>query len=442
MSRGRRFQRESVMAYRWVVLVFGILAYATSIFARQNYAGVQKFIAQDLHLDKGALGLMGSVFFYAYALFQLPCGIASEKFGGRWIAGLGVLLTAGAMAGFATGETEGQLLVWRVLAGIAGAAAYVSMSGSLAHWFSPSERGFSQAALGGVGGALGESSAFLLLPVISIYFASGWRQGTNVVAAAIALLGILCLVFLRPAPSERRAAGTASFDWKVLADPRLWCYTLLFSAFIVAIRIMQPWIAVYAADVYIVERRLSMSDATLQGGVLAMIAYSMLGRGIGNPLGGKLSDILVRRGISRETLAILWLTLAVVLFQILSAGLTATWSLGVTAFLLGVSVNLFTLITAAASEAYGPQKTASIVSFMVMVSQLAGATALALSGYAGMSLGAGSGNALVEYRGIWLSAMVGVLLFAVPGAAMYLALTKGWIGERRELLSGATKAET
>ena len=60
------------MAYRWVILAFGVLAYATSQFTRQNYTGVQKFIAADFHLDKGALGLLGSTFFYSYALFQMP----------------------------------------------------------------------------------------------------------------------------------------------------------------------------------------------------------------------------------------------------------------------------------------------------------------------------------------------------------------------------------
>jgi hypothetical protein len=32
--------RRLTPAYRWVVLVFGIVAYATSRFARQNYTGI------------------------------------------------------------------------------------------------------------------------------------------------------------------------------------------------------------------------------------------------------------------------------------------------------------------------------------------------------------------------------------------------------------------
>src|SRR5262247_2564124 len=110
--------RDAPSPYRWVILAVGIVAYGTSQFSRQNYAGVQKFIAADLHLDKGAIGLLGSAFFYAYALFQMPWGIASDRFGSRAVIGLGIFLTAGTMVGFAAGSTAESLMVWRALGGI------------------------------------------------------------------------------------------------------------------------------------------------------------------------------------------------------------------------------------------------------------------------------------------------------------------------------------
>jgi sugar phosphate permease len=105
-------------SYRWIILAAGILAYGTTQFSRQNFAGVQKFIAADLHLDKGAVGLLASAFFYTYALFQIPWGVASDRFGSRWIIGLGILLTAATMLGFSTGQSEGSLLIWRACAEI------------------------------------------------------------------------------------------------------------------------------------------------------------------------------------------------------------------------------------------------------------------------------------------------------------------------------------
>jgi len=129
------------MAYRWIILVFGMLAYTTSYFARTNYTGIAKFISADLDLDKALLGVMGSVFLYAYALSQMPWGVASDRWGSRKAIGLGVLLTAVTLWGFATSATYNQLLFWRVATGIAAAAVYVSMAGGLSRWFSPNARG-------------------------------------------------------------------------------------------------------------------------------------------------------------------------------------------------------------------------------------------------------------------------------------------------------------
>lgn len=400
-----------------MILGFGILGYAATLFARQNYSGIQKFIAADLHLDKALLGLLGSVFFYSYAVFQMPWGVASDKWGSRSITGIGVLLVAGTMVGFATSQSASQLLFWRAASGIAGAAVYVAMSGGVARWFPQHERGLSQTALGGVGGALGESAAFFLLPAMAIYISTGWRQATDMVAAGLAAIGLLCLIFLRSAPPNRPATTRRPFDAALLADPQLWAYTFLYSAFIMAVRIVQPWIAVYATDLYLAHG-LAMNAAVLRGGLLAVVAYSLLGRGVGCPLGGRASDAALRAGVARTTVAMTWLMSAIVLLWILSTGMSSAWSLGIIAFLVGVSINSFSLINAAVADTYGPQRTASIVSFVNMVAQFAGATGLAISGYAGISLSGQAGNALAEYRGIWLSAMAGVAIMTGLGMAM------------------------
>ena len=41
-------------SYRWIILVFGILAYATSHFARQNYTGA-KLRTRDARLETAPL---------------------------------------------------------------------------------------------------------------------------------------------------------------------------------------------------------------------------------------------------------------------------------------------------------------------------------------------------------------------------------------------------
>src|SRR5438105_10384300 len=93
---------RTLIPYRWVIVVVGMLAYTTSFFARTSYTGVAKFIAADLHLDKSALGLMGSVFFYAYALSQMPWGVSSDRWGSRKAVSAGIFATALTLWGFST----------------------------------------------------------------------------------------------------------------------------------------------------------------------------------------------------------------------------------------------------------------------------------------------------------------------------------------------------
>src|SRR5207245_7263698 len=108
------------------------------------------------------------------------------------------------------------------------------------------------------------------------------------------------------------------------------------------------------------------------------------------------------------------------------------WALGIVIALLGASVNLFSLVPAAISETYGSQRTASISSFANTLAQFSGATTLAVSGYVGISLNSQPGNALGDYRGIWLSGMVGMAIMATLGVAAYIAFRAGWaVGPRR-----------
>jgi len=415
----------SASNYRWVILAAGILAYGTTQFSRQNFTGIQKFIAADLHIDKGAMGLLASVFFYTYAAFQIPWGIASDKFGSRWIIGIGILLTAGTMIGFSTGQSEQALLFWRGCAGVAAAAVYVPLTGGIARWFPEKERSLSQATLGGVGGALGEGMAVFLLPVLSIYFASGWRQGMVFIAAAIALMGVISITAFRSAPAGQRATIARPFERSLLKDPQMWCYALLYSSFVVGIRLTQTWMAVYAADVYIGKYGLALNQAVVQGGLLALFGYSLVGRVIGCPLAGKMSDVLARRGVSRTTVLIGWVIVGISSLAVLMSGTPTIVTLGILMALLGTSVNLFSLVPAAISETYGPQRTASIASFANTIGQFSGATALAVSGYVGLSLNATPGNALTDYRGIWLSGMVGMILMAVLGIMCFVAAKSG-----------------
>jgi MFS family permease len=253
-------------------------------------------------------------------------------------------------------------------------------------------------------------------------------------------MGILALLLLRSAPTEQAATIRKPFDWGLLRDPQVWGFAFLWSGFVIGIRIAQIWLAVYAADVYIRAEGMPLNQAVVRGGLLALLAFSLVGRAGGCPVAGIMSDVLVRRGWSRATVIIAWLVLGTVLFQLLSMGVTAIWALVVIAIFLGMSVNLFALIPAAISDTFGSQRTASLSSFANTMAQLSGATALALSGYVGISMNAQPGNAVTEYRGIWLSAAVGMAIMTVLSISAQVAVRNGWFAQSRVLAEPSTSA--
>src|SRR3989449_10940481 len=401
-----------------------MLAYTTSYFARSNYTGIAKFVSADFGLDKGAIGLLGSVFLYSYALSQLPWGIASDRWGSRKAVGVGVLLTGATLWGFANSASFNQLLFWRIANGIAAASVYVVMAGALARWFSARERGFCQSVFAAVGATTGEGTANLIVPYLAINVASGWRQSTEILAAIVAVIAIACVAFLRSAPPGQQATERKPFEWSLVKNVQLWCFILVYSGSIISIRILPPWLPIYAADIYI-SRGMPLSRAVIAAGVLSTLYLA--GRVVGVPLIGFISDRLLTKGISRNSLAIGFLLLTAVFFQLMPLGVRSTVVLGSIAFMMGISINMYPLVTTAVSETFGSQRTSSVMGFLNTFAQFSGASALLVSGYLGIALSSTPGNALAEYRGIWLVGIVGCVITAFGGILISLATRRNKI---------------
>jgi len=258
--------------------------------------------------------------------------------------------------------------------------------------------------------------------------ASGWRPSSEILAVIVAIIGVLCVVFLRSAPPGQQAIERKPLTWTTVKDLQLWSFILVYSGSIIAIRILPPWLPIYAADIYI-SRGMPVNQAVIAAGVLSTIYLA--GRLVGVPLCGFISDRLIPYGISRNSLAIAFLILTALLFQLMPAGIHSTVALGTIAFLMGISINMYPLVTTAVSETFGPEKTSSIMGFLNTFAQLAGATALLISGYLGIALNSAPGNTLEEYRGIWLVGMVGCVVTAGAG----LVLLSRRLRQLRKLIS-------
>jgi len=189
------------------------------------------------------------------------------------------------------------------------------------------------------------------------------------------------------------------------------------------------WLPFYAADIYI-TRGMALSQAVVAA-VTPSTCY-LIGRLFGPPAIGFISDRVVSRGISRSSLAVGFLILSAVLFQMLPLGVGSIAILCVISFLMGMSINMYPLVTTAVSEAFGPQRTSSVMGFLNTFAQLSGATALFISGYLGIALNSAPGNTLEDYRGIWLVGIVGCVGAAAIGTTIFVAWKARSRGEARK----------
>ena len=195
--------------------------------ARTVMAIVGPVLAVELGLSAVELGTLAACMFAAYAVTQLPLGIALDAFGARRVQAALMTLAALGFAVFALSAGFAGLALGRVLLGVGVSAGLMAVLKGNADWFErrrvPQVIGLSTAIA-----ALG--SAVTTVPVESLLPALGWR-GVFWVLCGLTL-AVALWIFLS-VPDKPRAAGAApaptfggyvASSARVLASPTFWCF--------------------------------------------------------------------------------------------------------------------------------------------------------------------------------------------------------------------------
>ena len=87
-------------------------------------------------------GVILGMFFYGYVLTQLPGGRLAELFGGKWLFGVGVLVTAvfTLLTPVAAKTSLYFLYAVRIIEGLGEGVTFPAMLAMLARWSAPQER--------------------------------------------------------------------------------------------------------------------------------------------------------------------------------------------------------------------------------------------------------------------------------------------------------------
>jgi predicted MFS family arabinose efflux permease len=166
---------QSLSRNKGGIAVFIALAilYFFSIVHRVGIAPIAANLATDFNTDNSVLGLMSSMYFYAYAAAQIPVGIMLDKLGTRkTLTILGVVASCGNLI-FALSPTVAVLALGRALVGFGVGGFYISALKALAVNYNPKRYATLTGSLTSIGhiGGIAASSPLALLAI-----ALGWRE--------------------------------------------------------------------------------------------------------------------------------------------------------------------------------------------------------------------------------------------------------------------------
>jgi sugar phosphate permease len=276
---------QKVLRYRWLIFWILALGYVMVYFHRLCPAVVAEDMRRDLSAGGGLLGLLGSAYFYPYALMQLPAGLLSDSWGPRKTISLffSVAFVGSVVLGLAPNVYAA--IVGRMIVGIGVAMLFVPTLKVLAEWFRVKEFAMMTGILMAMGG-IGSYSAATPLAYISSWI--GWRQSFVVVGVFTLALGALVWAFVRDRPTDKGwPALTESSEpapdsiplmqgvKMVLSHPRFWP---LSSWFFFTCAIFFSFIGLWGGPYLMQIYGLSKAQA---GHVLSMAAIGMIA---GSPL--------------------------------------------------------------------------------------------------------------------------------------------------------------
>src|SRR6266436_5747011 len=132
---------EGLGSGRWTrIIPVALVMYTIAFIDRTNISLALPRIRHDLHIDPQQAGTIAGIFFWGYLALQIPGGHLAKHWSPKKF--IGVLLVAWALfavgCGFA--RTYRELLLLRLLLGVAESGVFPATLILLSHWFSRSER--------------------------------------------------------------------------------------------------------------------------------------------------------------------------------------------------------------------------------------------------------------------------------------------------------------
>lgn len=199
---------EKTLRKRWVIWTSLILVYIVGYFHRVAPAVIAEDLMRAFQTSGVLLGVLSSVYFYTYAVMQIPAGILSDTLGPRLTITIGGIIMGIGTIIFGAAPSLIVCYAGRFLVGLGVSVIMVNIVRACVEWFRPNELGFITGlttTIGGIGGLLAATPLALLSKVLS------WRVSFEIIGFLSILLALNCWWNVRNRPSD---CGLPAFENK------------------------------------------------------------------------------------------------------------------------------------------------------------------------------------------------------------------------------------
>ena len=323
------------------VLTMNTLAFTVNFAIWTMFSIIGIRIKAQLGLSETEFGLLVATPILTGSLIRLPLGVLTDRYGGRIVYFIQMLLVAIPTYGLAFATQYWQYLTIGLFVGLAGGSFAVGIAYTSA-WFPKEKQGTAMGIFGA--GNAGAAVTNLVAPLIVVAY--GWRMVPQVYSIAMLVMAIVFWFFTYPDPKleERKRTKThltLAQQLAPLTEARVWrfglAYYFVFGGFVA----LALWLPKY----YIGEYGLDLKTAAF------ITLFFTLPSGVIRAAGGFVSD---RWGGDRVTWWVFWVSIVCLFFlSYPSTTLTVHGIKGDVSVKIGVGVVLFTVLVFVVGIAQG-----------------------------------------------------------------------------------------
>ncbi len=254
---------------RWYVLLLISVMYLITYLDRVNISTAAPMISKEFGFDKVTMGVIFSAFVWAYAVFQVPGGWLSDRFGARGVlagvVGYWSIMTAATSAAFGSVS----FVVVRFLFGVGEAGAFPGATRAMQLWYPRRERGLVQ----GVTHSASRFGAAIAPPIVVLIMSHfGWRSVFYICGVAGLVWSLWWYLTYRNLPEEHSLVNKeelttirglddkgaikpppvekqTNVPWSMLVrSPNMWAIMCAYFTYVYCLWIFLSWLPSYLIE--------------------------------------------------------------------------------------------------------------------------------------------------------------------------------------------------